>query len=1350
MKSQPERSFTLSILPILLSILTVSTGQLAAQVNIDPPTRTFAKEGGGGSVITSGTGTWAATTTAPWLTITPRTSGNVGASCIYVVGSNLSADTRQGVISINDKTHTVTQTGYAATLSPTSASRDFNGGSGVISITTQAGVSWTAVSNASWITVTPASGISNGSVSYSVAPYSGVVTRSGSLTIAGKTFSVAQTGEAVNLSPKSVQKLYGSDIVQVQVTALATTLWSVTPNAPWISVVDGGNGFGDSTVTLAISANPSFVTRSGTVSIGSASFTIQQAGTTNPVLDLLPREATADPIGAYGNVAVLATPDAPWTAQSLDSWLAISSGSTGVGNGNIEYIVSANPALVPRTGRIRVNPPVYVPEVDLTQQLWTHIPGEEISDVSGWGRNLSGAINAVSGISSQTLTGVAFNREGDDAFTLAIQFKIGTLDGINRLLQINRSATSTDVTAFYVNSQNKLVVQVATETFTTGYKVLKDSWTQVVVTAAPDRQVKVYAGPVGSEQIELVGSYTPVSSPFPSSYVAETSKFTFGYSVVPSTGYLNNGGMKELRVYGRALNAAEVSAIHKSSITGGMTYGGEQPAGSPAPNVRMNLRGQALGISPSGNVSAGSLLALKNTDSIGYSEAEIRKAYLYPGSLIPSITGYITGNKFYNINYSSSIYWKYEFEYSDGTRAQTLLQTLTLPSGTYWNSTTRTDDNPYPSKPVLSIALRAYQSGSSVSSGQGTFFISGSLFDGGGVLSNWMQSSDRFGLAQRALFSAGNATLILPNLGNWFSENSGSYSFWLKFDALTETKNIFTRGALSMAVDANGSVTLSGPLSATFPSSITAGKWHMITLAGTFSPGRATVYVDGEEIGNAPSYSYNFGAGGSSMTVGDATYGFVGTVDEISFYDGALSAADVRTIYQREAPQSIYHTVTQGVVVPEVTPQLIQIPAAGGNSSTLLTLAQNVNWTVSSPNPWITVVSPTQGAGSTTVAFDVAVNPTVYERQGTISVAGKTVSVVQMGLGATVQHDELVFATDGGSGWIEVSPEGNGQWQAVSDVSWLTVALGSVGAGQGSVFIVADPYTNTSSSRTGTITVAGKKVYVTQRGYELSISPQVAQIGSNSGAGEFGVAAPLSSVWEAIVTQPWITIIGGINGIGNGTVRYSIAANDSGSVRTGRIIVSGKEYTITQVSNLLLTINTDGNGTVNGVGSYNTNAVAVLGATPANGYVFSHWSGDAVGSQNPLNLIMDSGKSVTAHFIPASAANAIASANGYVPVTRVQEERNAAIQDVIADPNPFGLFTKTQMHGLALGRPVLEKNPTTGKLNLKLGLKHSSDLKGWSDLGVILQDVGVVNGELNLQITPQGNGAFYRIETDGD
>ena len=80
-------------------------------------------------------------------------------------------------------------------INPTSASFAAAGGTGTVTVTTQAGCNWTAASNNSFITVTSgASGSGNGTVTYSVAANTVSTSRSGSLTIAGLTHSVSQAG----------------------------------------------------------------------------------------------------------------------------------------------------------------------------------------------------------------------------------------------------------------------------------------------------------------------------------------------------------------------------------------------------------------------------------------------------------------------------------------------------------------------------------------------------------------------------------------------------------------------------------------------------------------------------------------------------------------------------------------------------------------------------------------------------------------------------------------------------------------------------------------------------------------------------------------------------------------------------------------------------------------------------------------------------------------------------------------------------------------------------------------------------------------------------------------------------
>ena len=108
-------------------------------------------------------------------------------------------------------------------------------------------------------------------------------------------------------------------------------------------------------------------------------------------------------------------------------------------------------------------------------------------------------------------------------------------------------------------------------------------------------------------------------------------------------------------------------------------------------------------------------------------------------------------------------------------------------------------------------------------------------------------------------------------------------------------------------------------------------------------------------------------------------------------------------------------------------------------------------------------------------------------------------------------------------------------------------------------------------------------------------------------------------------------------------------------------------------------------GSVNGSGNYDALTIATLTATPNVGYVFSHWSGDAVGSANPLEVSMDSDKSVQAHFIQESVADDIA----------------------LNSRSRLGLYTSDQMHALQMGKTVIEKNNSNEKMSVFFGLKSS-------------------------------------------
>jgi Glucose / Sorbosone dehydrogenase/Viral BACON domain len=101
------------------------------------------------------------------------------------------------VVNLNGTIERIVQSGPACTFSinPTSAIFGTSAGTGSVAVTAPSGCAWTAVSNASWITVTSESGgTGNGTVTYSIPAYTlKRKFQTGTITIAGRTFTVRQS-----------------------------------------------------------------------------------------------------------------------------------------------------------------------------------------------------------------------------------------------------------------------------------------------------------------------------------------------------------------------------------------------------------------------------------------------------------------------------------------------------------------------------------------------------------------------------------------------------------------------------------------------------------------------------------------------------------------------------------------------------------------------------------------------------------------------------------------------------------------------------------------------------------------------------------------------------------------------------------------------------------------------------------------------------------------------------------------------------------------------------------------------------------------------------------------------------
>ena len=109
-------------------------------------------------------------------------------------------------------------------------------------MTAGAGCAWTATANVAWITVTSSSGSGNGTVSYSVAANTGTA-RTGTLTIAGQTFTVNQAGGA-GIRYRRERPAASGGSGSVGVTAGTGCAWTAVSNAAWITITSGASGIG--------------------------------------------------------------------------------------------------------------------------------------------------------------------------------------------------------------------------------------------------------------------------------------------------------------------------------------------------------------------------------------------------------------------------------------------------------------------------------------------------------------------------------------------------------------------------------------------------------------------------------------------------------------------------------------------------------------------------------------------------------------------------------------------------------------------------------------------------------------------------------------------------------------------------------------------------------------------------------------------------------------------------------------------------------------------------------------------------------------------------------------------------
>jgi hypothetical protein len=319
---------------------------------VAPLAQSFGAQGGAGSAtIESPVGCgWTASSDVPWITLSGATAGSGNGGITFTVAA-LTGPARSGTISVAGTQITVSQgSGCAFSIAPTSASAPAGGGTGSVAVTTSAGCGWTSASNVPWLTVTSgASGSGNGTLQYSVASTSSVA-RSGTLTIAGQTFTVNQAGGCTfSIAPPSANVSAAGVKGSVTVTAGAGCAWTAASNASWLTVTSGASGSGNGTVQYNVDAT-SGPARSAVLTIGGQTFAVSQAS--GCTYQVTPTTITVGRTGGTRSATIASAPGCTWTVTSNVNWIIVSNGASGNGNGSTEFVIQLS--LAPRTGTVTV------------------------------------------------------------------------------------------------------------------------------------------------------------------------------------------------------------------------------------------------------------------------------------------------------------------------------------------------------------------------------------------------------------------------------------------------------------------------------------------------------------------------------------------------------------------------------------------------------------------------------------------------------------------------------------------------------------------------------------------------------------------------------------------------------------------------------------------------------------------------------------------------------------------------------------------------------------------------------------------------------------------------------------
>jgi hypothetical protein len=1020
------------------------------------------------TVTTSEGCAWNAASSAPWITITAGGGGSGSGTVTLSIAPNFAGE-RAGNLSIGDQTWTVTQAGSTAaqcgfSLTPPTQSLPSAAGPGTsIAVGTSPECDWTAATRDSWITLLASSGRGPGSITFRVTANAGS-TRTGFIFVGDNEVAVTQTGVpscSASIAPatQAIDAAGGAGTT-ITVSSPAACGWTATSGVAWITITGAATGVGNGTVSFSVDVNTG-AARTGTLSIGGQVLTVNQAAAPAPSCSYT-IAPTAHSLGAGGGpappVAVTTAAGCAWTASTSASWIGITSGS-GTGSGSLTYTVT------PNTGPTRSD------TISIAGQTLTvsqSAPG------SGGGPSCAYSVDA---------TPQSIGAAGGTGTTVAV--------------------TTTSGCAWSATSNVPWIVITAGASGNGAGSVAF--------------RVDQNPGAARSGILTIAGTVVPIAQAAAGAaactYTVDSAPQSIGAAGGPGTSI----GVQTAS--GCTWSAA--SSVPWIGITSGAAGSG---TGSVAFHVDANT-----GAARTGNITiAGTTVSITQA-------AASSAACTYSIDSAPQSIGAAGG-------------------------AGTSIGVRTA-SGCTWSAAS--------SVPWIGIT----SGGSGNGTGSVAFHVdanTGAARTGSITIAGTTVPISQAGGCSYAVDSSPQSIGAAGGAGNSIGVTTASGCTWsatsnVPWIGITSGASGNGNGSVAFRVDANtgapraGSITIAGT---TVPIAQAGGCTYTIdstsqsigAAGGAGSPVGVTAAsgCTWSASSNVPWIAITGGASGN----GSGTLSFRVDANTGAARSGSIAIADkALTVLQAGGCTFAIGSTSQS------------IPATGGDGTPVtVTTASGCSWTAATSTSWITISSGASGTGPGSVAFRVAAN-TGSARVGTLTIAGQTFTVSQgSGCSYSINPSSVSVGVGGGAaGPIAVSTATDCSWSAASNASWITVTGSANGSGNGSVAL--NVAANTGAARSGTVTIAGQTLTVSQpSACSYAISQTTMSIDRRPGNYSVSVTAPAGCGWSASVTsgQAWLSIESGSSGSGNGTVMFRADNNNNDSSRTGTISIAGLTLTVTQ------------------------------------------------------------------------------------------------------------------------------------------------------------------------------------------